>query len=123
MPQTTRMKAIQCLFLCLTIALFSSCDDNEYSDNNPPDGQGGIIVVNNRAEGMHVFIDGEAQADVGDFDDRAYNVTPGAHRIILDARRSRGAFIDEVEVLAGRNVVLLAEDAGDNALSVRVQLD
>ena len=117
------MNYLRILLVSLPLLLLSACDDDEYHDNTPPEGQGGLIVVNDRPEGMRVFIDGEAQADVGDYDDRAYNLEPGVHRVILDAKKSRGAFIQEVEILAGRNVVLLVEDSGANDIYVRVQLD
>ena len=117
------MNYLRILLLSLPLLLLSACDDDDYLDNTPPEGQGGLIVVNDRPEGMRVFIDGEAQADVGDYDDRAYNLEPGVHRVILDAKKSRGAFIQEVEILAGRNVVLLVEDSGANDIYVRVQLD
>ena len=117
------MNRCRLLLSLLTLIFFTGCHDDEYGDHRPPEGQGGLIVVNNRPDGMRVFIDGVAQADVGDFDDRAYNLSPGVHRVILDAKRSRGAFIEELEILVGRNVVLLAEDSGPNDLFVRVQLD
>ena len=116
------MNDLRILLVSLPVLLLGACD-GDYDNNTPPEGQGGLIVVNDRPDGMRVFIDGEAQAEVGDRDDRAYNLEPGVHRVILDAKRSRGAFIQAMEILAGRNVVLLVEDSGVDDIFVRVQLD
>ena len=112
--------ALLLLFLAFPLM---GCDDDEF-EHDPPDGQSGLIVVNDLGVDLRVFIDGEEVRDVDSFDDRTYNLEPGLHRIILDPRDSTATYQDEIELLVNRTLILLVRGFNfDGDLNVDMRLD
>jgi hypothetical protein len=114
---------IKLLLTAIFTLSLTACDDDEF-EHNPPEGQSGLIIVNNSATDLNVFIDGERAARVDSFDDRTYNYAPGLHRIILDPRNSSSTYQDEIELLVNRTLVLLVSGgAFEQELFVEMRLD
>lgn len=107
MDTLTRMFALLAVATGLALGT-SGCDyeDNDDNDHEPPPGQGSIIIYNNTVDDIAVFIDGTRLEDVGDYDDRAYDLEPGVHRVILDQRGGDRTFADDVDVLADRRTIM-----------------
>ena len=63
----------------------TGCDDSDGDfSHKPPAGQGSLIVDNRTAAKFEVYIDGVKLARVATFDDRAFDLKPGVHRVIVD---------------------------------------
>jgi len=102
---------------CSTSFLVTGCDweDDQVSDHKPPDGQGSIVVDNNTAEDIKVYIDGTRQSDTRDFDDRAYDLDPGLYRVVLDEDDGDRTYRDDIDVIEGRLTILdVSADPFDN---------
>ncbi|MFH0909587.1 MAG: hypothetical protein V1929_12575 [bacterium] len=107
MEKLTRMFAF--VVVATTLALGTTgCDynDDNNNDHEPPPGQGSLIIYNNTVDDIAVFIDGIRVDDVGDYNDRAYDLETGVHRVILDQRGGDRTFADDVDILADRRTIM-----------------
>ena len=92
--------------LATALILVACDDDNKGSDHRPASGLGSI-VVNNRSSGdFSVYVDGKRLTGVNDHKERAYDIAPGVHRVVLDDRNGSWSYRDDVDVLGGRNTIL-----------------
>lgn len=101
------IRLLSCSF-AITSLLATGCDweDDDYTDHEPPAGKGSIVVDNNTADDIKVYIEGVRVADVNDFDDRAYDLNPGVYRVVLDQDGGDRTFRDDVDVIEGRLTIL-----------------
>jgi hypothetical protein len=90
----------------LLAAALAGCESKDYS-HRPPDGLGSILLDNRTPNDINVYIDGVAQARLGDYDERAYDVEPGLHRLVLDQVRGTRYAAWDVDVVAGRLTVII----------------
>ncbi len=120
------MKRILLALLSPLVFAASGCDDSdgEFS-HNPPPGQGSLIVDNQTSAKFEVYIDGEKLARVSTFDDRAFDLAPGVHRVIVDEDDGRRGDARDVDILEDRRTVLRIEsDFADNdGLDIDVYID
>lgn len=98
--------AVACLVAAAALTLAAGCEDEDDNDHEPPPGQGSIIIYNNTPDDIAVYIDDVRVEDVGDDDDRAYDLQPGVHRVVLDQRGGDRTFRDDVDVLEGRRTIM-----------------
>ncbi|MFH0879170.1 MAG: hypothetical protein V2A34_05620 [Lentisphaerota bacterium] len=85
--------------------LLAGCDDDGL-DHNPPPGMGCIIVRNNAADDMDVFINGSSTNWVGAGSNRAYDLRPGIYRIVLDQQDGDRNYRADVDVLVDRRTIM-----------------
>ena len=98
------MKCLPILVLALFLA---GCDwDDDDIDHNPPEGQGALIVDNNTASDIRVFINGERRGTSGEFDNSPFDLEPGVYRVVLDEKNGDGDFSGEIDIVAGQLTVL-----------------
>lgn len=86
----------------------TGCDtDSEDFDFEPAAGKGALIVDNVTPDDINVYVDGAFLGQVGDNDDRAFELNPGIHRIVLDEEEDgkRNA-AEDIDILEGRLTVL-----------------
>jgi|GEM_PF-2318368 len=95
---------------CICIAallLCQGCDDDDYLDHNPPEGQGSIVVDNLTAIDFELFVDGEFIAEVDGGRERIVDVDTGIRRVVLDDSDDIvGSFREDIDVLEGRLTIL-----------------
>ena len=107
MEKLIRMFAMLAVAAGLAIGA-TGCDYDESDDNDhePPPGQGSLVIYNNTSDDIAVFVDGVRLDDVGDYNDRAYDLDPGVRRVILDQRGGDRTFADDVDILADRRTIM-----------------
>ncbi|HOW97649.1 MAG TPA: hypothetical protein P5567_14410 [Kiritimatiellia bacterium] len=92
--------------LAVALALgVTGCEDEDY-DHVPPDGQGSIILDNYSPDDIHVYIDGVETNEVKDYEDEAYDMTGGVHRVILDGKDNDRYGAWDVDVVVGQLTVV-----------------
>lgn len=92
--------------ITMAASFLAGCDDHSPGNHRPPAGLGAIVIDNHTYNDIHVYIDGTQQSDVRNGRDKAYDVTPGVHRVVLDERRGDHTYRDDIDVLAGKNTIL-----------------
>jgi len=123
LPMKKHISRMLICFMTSAVLLVSGCDweDDDVSDHKPPDGQGAIVVDNNTAEDIKVFIDGIRVSDVRDFDDRAYDLDPGIYRVLLDEDDGDRTYRDDIDVIEGRLTIIdVSSEPFDDDFDVRV---
>lgn len=81
-------------------------DDDDYDDHNPPEGQGSLVVVNNTADDLEVFVDGSLLLSVRDGKTSIVDRDPGRVRVNLRDEDSSRGWRGNVDILEGRLTVL-----------------
>ncbi len=120
----TLLKLLAVLLIPATVFVGCEYDDDDDDDYSPPAGFGAILVDNNTADDIEVFIDGVAVGQVSDYTDRVFDATPGVHRVILDGDDTSRDFRDDVDVLDGRLTVLDVEvDGFDDDYDVDISFE
>lgn len=115
-----------CLMVAVWIGLLacSGCEDGENDfSHQPPTGKGTIIVDNHTTHDLDVYIDGTDRGQTGDDSDRAYDLEPGVHRVVINSDDSDGFYADDVDVLEGRLTVLEVSRAGSYGDGLHVSVD
>lgn len=111
--------------LLLAFAL-TGCDwdkDND-SHHKVPDGKGSLIVDNNTADDIAIYIDGSRVKNMGDYRDEAFDLEPGTHRVVLDQRGGDRSFRDDIDILEGKRTTLdVSAKVFDNDYDVVVFFD
>jgi len=82
-----------------------ACDSHDWH-HTPPAGMGSIIVDNRTADGVNVYLEGSYTNRVPDFDNEAFDLLPGIHRVVLDEARGSRNWRGNVDVLEGKLTVL-----------------
>ncbi len=113
--------------MALILAAFvCGCEGNKKNDDDHdvPDGMGSLIVDNNSGDKITIYIDGARQTEVGSYADKAFDLQPGIHRVVLDQRHGPRTYRDDVDILEGKRTVLdIAASAYDNEYDVAVFFD
>jgi hypothetical protein len=111
------MSRMSAMLAAIALALAMGCEDNaDYLDHNPPAGQGSLVVVNNTADDIDVFLDGEKVTRANDWSDRIVDVAPGEHRLVLDEHDGSRSASEDIDILDGRlTVVTVSLSAFDNS--------
>lgn len=109
------------LLLALTLC---GCDDDNDRNHRVPDGMGSLIVDNNTADEISVFVDGDRVGKIKSYRDKAYDLSPGVHRVVLDQSGGDRSYRDDVDILKGKRTILdVAVRAFDNRYDVVVFFD
>ena len=117
------------LLLSLPLAVLvaaAGCDDEDGDfRHHPPAGQGALIVDNQTSARFEVFVDGRKLARVGSNNDRAFDLVPGVHRVVIDEDDGRRAEGNDVDILEGRLTVMrIQSDFSDSSeLDLDIYLD
>ena len=90
--------------LILALGL-GACRSDDWN-HTPPAGMGSIIVDNRTTDGVNVYLDGYYTNRVSDFDNAAFDLAPGIHRVVLDESRGSRNWWGDVDVLEGKLTVL-----------------
>lgn len=102
--------------LCVAAGLAgfaAGCDDNDEFDHKPPAGMGSLILDNRTADTVNVIVDGASLGRTDSYDDRAFDLVPGMHRVLLDQHRGDRSGIFDFNVASGRLTVLRLEVSSD----------
>ena len=89
----------------LLVPGLAGCEDKDY-DHVPADGMGSVYLDNRTGDDINVYIDGVTVHDLDDYDERAYDVAPGLHRVVLDEQGGDRYGAWDVDIVAGRLTVL-----------------
>lgn len=89
----------------LAAALAAGCEERRY-DHTPPPGQGSLILDNFTGDRIRVFIDGGDAGVLDDYDDNAWDLAPGLHRLVLDQRNGPRHAAWDVDIITGRLTVI-----------------
>ena len=120
MEKLTRIFASLVAVAMLAVGM-TGCDyDENDNDHEPPAGQGSLVIYNNTSDDIAVYVDGTRLDDVGDYNDRAYDLEPGVHRVILDQRGGDRNFTDDVDILADRRTIMDVDSDNVNTLDYDV---
>jgi len=92
--------------LTLLTAIFGCNYDDDDFDHNPPPGMGCIIVNNNTANDIRVFVNGIATNNTDDADWEAYDMKPGVYRVVLEERHGDRSYRDDIDVIENRRTIL-----------------
>jgi hypothetical protein len=90
--------------LAAGLAPVTGCEEEEF-DYRPPEGYGALVIDNNTADDLYVFVDGVRVTRVGDGSEGFVDLLPGLYRVVLDGEDSR-SYRDDLDVLRGRLTVL-----------------
>lgn len=108
--------------LWLGVAGCDDSSDNDF-DHTAPAGQGALIVDNRTYDDINVYVDGIRVGKVGDYDDRAFDLNPGTHRVVLDQEDGGRNAADDIDILEGRLTVLQVESEGTFSDDYRLSVD
>ncbi len=101
------VRAAAAALLAVTLlALACSCDSSDSERHDPPPGAGALVIDNVTGEDLNVFLDGQSTNRVRSGSTRAYDLTPGVYRLVLDGRHSDRWFRDDIDILEGRLTIL-----------------
>lgn len=89
----------------LAFALAAGCEERHY-DHTPPGGQGSLILDNFTGDRIRVFIDGGDAGVLDEYDDTAWDLRPGLHRLVLDQRNGPRYAAWDVDIITGRLTVI-----------------
>jgi hypothetical protein len=100
-------------------------DDSKSFDHIPPEGLGALIVDNLSPTDINVYVDGSLTGRVNEDSDQAFDLPPGAHRVVFDEVDGNRAWGQDVDILNGRLTVLwVTLDTGNrNGYRVRIEFD
>lgn len=100
-----RLRSLLCLTAIAVLPLgFTGCEDNTYN-HTPPAGLGSLFLDNRTGDDINVYLDGAVVRDVEDYDDRAYDLAPGLHRLVLDEQGGDRYGARDIDIVAGRLTV------------------
>ncbi len=101
----------------------TGCDENKDFDHEPAAGKGALIINNITPNDINVYADGAYLGQVGDNDDRAFDLEPGIHRVVLDEEDGDRYASDDTDVLEGRLTVLTVTSGGFSSDDYDVSTD
>jgi hypothetical protein len=107
------------LAACLVL-LIGGCEDDDYN-HVPAPGQGTLIVDNDHAEDISLYIDGERIREIKDGHESFNDIAPGLYRVVL-IDDDGVAYRDDVDIIEGR-LTILEVLGGYDELNVNLRLD
>jgi hypothetical protein len=117
---TGKVLALAAVAMSLGLTGCEDYGDDGNRDHNPPAGMGSLVIDNNTVDDIHVYVDGVQLADVGDYSDRAYDLEPGKHRLILDQSGGDRNYRNDIDIIEGRLTVADVTVDGFDPLSYDV---
>ena len=105
--------------------LLSGCEKgiNQVNFNHtPPVGQGSLVVNNNTATRVDLFVDAVFVIQVHETTFEVQDLTPGVHRVVLTEHKGSRSFSSDVDVLQGRLTVLDVTISGGGLNAYQVLL-
>jgi len=64
-----------------------------------------LFLDNRTGDDINVYLDGAVVRDLEDYDDRAYDLAPGLHRLVLDEQGGDRFGSWDIDIVAGRLTV------------------
>ncbi len=111
-----------CLSALLLAWCLAGCDyEDDDHDHDVPPGLGSLIVDNNTADDIAIFIDSVRANNVDGYEHKSFDLRPGVHRVVLDERGGENSFHDDVDILEGRRTIMdigSADSDGDYDVAV-----
>ncbi len=104
------------LTACLFLVFTAGCDDGSDEDFDfvPTAGKGALVVENNTASDIDLYVDGISRGEVDDDSYLPVEATPGVYRIVLDEDDGDRQYGADIDILEGRLTVLRVYiEAGD----------
>lgn len=101
------------------------CDTEEgYYDHVPPAGKGSLVIDNNTADDITVFLNGTNTASVGDGNERIFDLSPGVYRVVLDEEHGSQDYREDVDILSDRLTIMhVSPGLGHDEYNVDVEFD
>lgn len=108
----------------LALALGTGCDESggDYSIV-PPAGLGTLVVENNTASDIDLYLDGLSRGQVGDDSYRPVELTPGVYRVVLDEEDGDRQYGADIDILEGRLTILHVYLAAGDYMQYRVRTE
>ncbi len=119
------MKKLLTTFLLLGIGLaLAACDwnDDRYR-HKPAEGHGALLVDNRTSGDLRVYVDRVEVGKVSAYKDRAFDLTGGVYRVVLEERHGWANWRDDVDIIEGRLTVLDVSSGSSTRLDVAVFFD
>ncbi|MCX7818276.1 MAG: hypothetical protein N2652_03575 [Kiritimatiellae bacterium] len=89
----------------LALLLAGGCEERDY-DHTPPAGYGSLILDNFTGDRIRVYINGGDAGLLDRYDDAAWDLRPGLHRVVLDQREGPRHAAWDVDVVTARLTVI-----------------
>lgn len=99
------IRTVLAIALAVSFAMLTGCEDDEEYDHRPPEGQGSLVIDNNTYDDIYVYIDGVEVLRAPYRSWRAYDLEPGAHRVVLDQRGGDRYHADDIDILENKRTV------------------
>lgn len=92
----------------LLMLLGAGCDEESDGDFDfvPSAGKGGLVVENNTASDINLYLNGISRGEVDDDSYLPVEVTPGVYRIVLDEDDGDRQYGADIDILEGRLTVV-----------------
>lgn len=81
-------------------------DHDDDDDHVPAPGKGAILVDNNTGDDIRIYVDGIQLGRAEDYSDRAFDLDPGLHRVVLDEVDGDRDYREDLDIIEGRLTVL-----------------
>jgi hypothetical protein len=104
----------------------AGCDDvDDEFDYVPPAGRGALIVENNTASDINLYLDGASRGEVDDDSYLPVDAIPGVYRVVLDEDDGDRSYGADVDIMEGRLTILRVYiDSGDyTEYRVRIEFE
>ena len=112
------------LVLGCGLVLGAGCDDvDDEFDFVPAAGHGALIVDNNTASDVDLYIDGLSRGTVGSDSHLPVDLIPGVYRVVLDEQDGDRQYGVDIDILEGRLTVLRAYIASGSYTEYRVRIE
>lgn len=89
----------------------AGCESDDDYDHDPPEGFGALYVDNENVNDVRVYVDGEYVGRVDDYDEEAFDLRPGIHRLVLDESGGDRYYASDLDIIEGR-LTVVEVDAG-----------
>lgn len=113
--------------VCLAMVFGAGCDEESDGDFHfvPAAGKGGLVVENNTASDINLYLDGISRGEVDDDSYLPVEVTPGVYRIVLDEDDGDRQYGADIDILEGRlTIVRVYIEAGSyDEYRVRIEFE
>ena len=109
------------LLILSCVSLFGCSGSGDY-DHKPAVGFGTLIVDNLTSDDIEVFVDSVQILKVRDGHDEFYDLAPGTYRIVLAEDGGSQSYIDEIDVLEGRQTILEVSPSFGDSYDVSVRI-
>ncbi len=112
------------LVLGWVLALGVGCDDvDDEFDFVPSAGHGALIVENNTASDVDLYINGQSRGEVDSDSYLPVDLMPGVYRVVLDEQDGDRQYGVDVDILNGRLTVLRAYIDSGSYTEYRVRVE